>query len=68
MASRMLNTFILLTGLPSLSKAVRILSFICLYLGRAVIELMYADFIGRAGDEIFNQMSKYTARHPRSKW
>lgn len=29
--------------------------------GRAVIELMYADFIGRAGDEIFNQMSKWQA-------
>ena len=27
--------------------------------GRAVIELMYADFIGRAGDEIFNQISKW---------
>ncbi len=27
--------------------------------GRALIELMYADFIGRAGDEIFNQMSKW---------
>ena len=27
--------------------------------GRAVIELMYADFIGRAGDEIFNQMAKW---------
>ena len=24
--------------------------------GRAVVELMYADFIGRAGDEIFNQL------------
>ncbi|MDR1131778.1 MAG: dehydrogenase [Oscillospiraceae bacterium] len=29
--------------------------------GRAVIELMYADFIGRAGDEIFNQLSKWQA-------
>ena len=29
--------------------------------GRALIELMYADFIGRAGDEIFNQMSKWQA-------
>ncbi len=29
--------------------------------GRAVVELMYADFIGRAGDEIFNQMSKWQA-------
>ena len=27
--------------------------------GRALVELMYADFIGRAGDEIFNQMSKW---------
>jgi len=29
--------------------------------GRAVAELMYADFIGRAGDEIFNQLSKWQA-------
>ncbi len=27
--------------------------------GRAVPELMYADFMGRAGDEIFNQLSKW---------
>ena len=27
--------------------------------GRAVVELMYADFLGRAGDEVFNQMSKW---------
>lgn len=27
--------------------------------GRAVVELMYADFLGRAGDEIFNQLSKW---------
>ena len=27
--------------------------------GRALVELMYADFIGCAGDEIFNQMSKW---------
>src|SRR5215469_16194016 len=27
--------------------------------GRAVCELMYADFMGRAGDEIFNQLSKW---------
>jgi 2-oxoisovalerate dehydrogenase E1 component len=27
--------------------------------GRAVVELMYADFMGRAGDEIFNQASKW---------
>lgn len=29
--------------------------------GRAVAELMYADFIGRAGDELFNQLSKWQA-------
>ncbi|MBR23018.1 MAG: dehydrogenase [Leifsonia sp.] len=27
--------------------------------GRPVVELMYADFIGRAGDELFNQMAKW---------
>ncbi|MFB2598815.1 thiamine pyrophosphate-dependent enzyme [Herbiconiux sp. P17] len=27
--------------------------------GRSMVELMYADFIGRAGDEIFNQMAKW---------
>ena len=27
--------------------------------GRAVVELMYCDFLGRAGDEIFNQVSKW---------
>jgi len=27
--------------------------------GRAVVELMYCDFMGRSGDEIFNQMSKW---------
>ena len=27
--------------------------------GRCVIELMYADFMGRAGDEIFNQLAKW---------
>ena len=27
--------------------------------GTALVELMYCDFIGRAGDEIFNQMSKW---------
>lgn len=27
--------------------------------GRPIVELMYADFIGRAGDEIFNQMAKW---------
>ena len=29
--------------------------------GRALVELMYADFIGRAGDEIFNQLAKWRA-------
>ncbi len=29
--------------------------------GRSLIELMYGDFIGRAGDEIFNQMAKWHA-------
>ncbi len=29
--------------------------------GRVLIELMYADFIGRAGDEIFNQLAKWQA-------
>lgn len=27
--------------------------------GRAVVELMYGDFMGRAGDEIFNQAAKW---------
>ena len=27
--------------------------------GRPLVELMYADFIGRAGDELFNQMAKW---------
>jgi 2-oxoisovalerate dehydrogenase E1 component len=27
--------------------------------GRSLVELMYADFIGRAGDEMFNQMAKW---------
>ncbi|MDO5672620.1 MAG: thiamine pyrophosphate-dependent enzyme [Actinomycetaceae bacterium] len=27
--------------------------------GRALVELMYCDFLGRAGDEIFNQASKW---------
>ena len=27
--------------------------------GRVIVELMYADFIGCAGDEIFNQMAKW---------
>lgn len=27
--------------------------------GRVVAELMYCDFLGRAGDEVFNQMSKW---------
>ena len=29
--------------------------------GREVAELMYCDFMGRAGDEIFNQMAKWQA-------
>jgi len=29
--------------------------------GRALVELMYADFLGRAGDEIFNQLPKWQA-------
>ena len=29
--------------------------------GRVIAELMYCDFMGRAGDEIFNQMSKWQA-------
>ncbi|GAB4112752.1 MAG: dehydrogenase E1 component subunit alpha/beta [Candidatus Caldatribacteriota bacterium] len=29
--------------------------------GRVVVELMYCDFMGRAGDEIFNQISKWQA-------
>ena len=29
--------------------------------GRAIVELMYADFIGCAGDEIFNQVAKWQA-------
>lgn len=29
--------------------------------GRAVVELMYCVFLGRAGDEVFNQMSKWQA-------
>lgn len=27
--------------------------------GRPLVELMYADFIGRAGDELFNQLAKW---------
>ncbi len=27
--------------------------------GRALVELMYGDFMGRAGDEIFNQLAKW---------
>jgi 2-oxoisovalerate dehydrogenase E1 component len=27
--------------------------------GRAVVELMYCDFLGRAGDQVFNQVSKW---------
>jgi 2-oxoisovalerate dehydrogenase E1 component len=29
--------------------------------GRAVVELMYCDFMGRAGDELFNQVAKWQA-------
>jgi len=29
--------------------------------GRVIAELMYADFMGRAGDEIFNQLAKWQA-------
>jgi 2-oxoisovalerate dehydrogenase E1 component len=29
--------------------------------GRVVVELMYSDFLGRAGDEVFNQLSKWQA-------
>jgi 2-oxoisovalerate dehydrogenase E1 component len=29
--------------------------------GRPLVELMYADFVGRAGDEIFNQLAKWQA-------
>lgn len=29
--------------------------------GRVVVEIMYCDFIGRAGDEIFNQLAKWQA-------
>ena len=29
--------------------------------GRVIVELMYADFIGCAGDEIFNQLAKWQA-------
>jgi 2-oxoisovalerate dehydrogenase E1 component len=39
--------------------------------GRSLVELMYADFIGRAGDEIFNQMAKWQAMSAgtcRSRW
>ena len=27
--------------------------------GRVIAELMYADFLGRAGDQVFNQLSKW---------
>jgi 2-oxoisovalerate dehydrogenase E1 component len=33
--------------------------------GRVVAELMYADFMGRAGDEIFNQLAKWQAMSAR---
>lgn len=29
--------------------------------GRVVVELMYTDFLGRAGDEVFNQLAKWQA-------
>jgi 2-oxoisovalerate dehydrogenase E1 component len=29
--------------------------------GRALVEVMYADFMGRAGDELFNQLAKWQA-------
>jgi 2-oxoisovalerate dehydrogenase E1 component len=29
--------------------------------GRSLVELMYGDFLGRAGDEVFNQMAKWQA-------
>lgn len=29
--------------------------------GRALVEIMYCDFIGRSGDEIFNQLPKWQA-------
>ena len=29
--------------------------------GRALVEIMYCDFVGRCGDEIFNQMAKWQA-------
>lgn len=29
--------------------------------GKALVELMYCDFLGRAGDEVFNQMAKWQA-------
>jgi 2-oxoisovalerate dehydrogenase E1 component len=29
--------------------------------GRVIAELMYTDFLGRAGDEVFNQLSKWQA-------
>ena len=29
--------------------------------GRALVELMYCDFLGRAGDEVFNQFPKWQA-------
>ena len=35
--------------------------------GRVIAELMYTDFLGRAGDEVFNQLSKWqsmSAGHP----
>ena len=34
--------------------------------GRSLVELMYCDFLGRAGDEVFNQLAKWQAG-PHSK-
>ena len=34
--------------------------------GRALVELMYCDFLGCAGDEVFNQMAKWQAMSPRT--
>jgi 2-oxoisovalerate dehydrogenase E1 component len=29
--------------------------------GRVIAEIMYCDFLGRAGDEVFNQLPKWQA-------
>ena len=36
--------------------------------GRALVELMYCDFMGRAGDEIFNQLAKVAEHNPPVFW